>query len=108
MRGLLLFIVFIGLLSFVFKRPFVGVLMWFWISLMNPHRLSYGFAADLNYALIVAVVTLGSWLMLHPEETKFPPRDRMTFLIVSMMIWWCRHACVSVFHTEQRDIDPHV
>jgi putative inorganic carbon (HCO3(-)) transporter len=87
MRGLLLFIVFIGLLSFVFKRPFVGILMWFWISLMNPHRIVYGFASGLNYALIIAVLTLGSWLLLHPEEPKFPPRDRMTVLIVALMIW---------------------
>src|SRR3954447_17193792 len=87
MRGLVLFIVFIGLLSLVFKRPFVGILMWFWISLMNPHRIVYGFAAGVNYALVVAVVTLGSWLLLHPEEPKFPPRDRMTLLIIALMIW---------------------
>src|SRR4051794_28756288 len=87
MRGLVLFIVFIGLLSFVFKRPFVGILMWFWISLMNPHRIVYGFASGLNYALIIAVLTLGSWLLLHPEEPKFPPRDRMTVLIIALMIW---------------------
>jgi len=61
--------------------------MWFWISLMNPHRKVFGFAADLNYALIIAIVTLGSWLLLHPEESKAPPRDRMTFLIIAIMIW---------------------
>jgi putative inorganic carbon (HCO3(-)) transporter len=87
MRGLALFLVFFGLLLLVFKRPFIGILMWFWISLMNPHRIVYGFASGLNYALLIAVVTLGSWLLLHPEEAKFPPRDRMTFLIVALMIW---------------------
>jgi putative inorganic carbon (HCO3(-)) transporter len=89
MRGLVLFIIFTGLLFLVFKRPFVGILMWFWISLMNPHRLVYGFfETSISYALITAVVTLGSWILLHPEEPKFPPRDRITFLIVALMIWF--------------------
>jgi putative inorganic carbon (HCO3(-)) transporter len=87
MRGMVLFVVFFGLLFMVFKRPFVGILMWFWISLMNPHRIVYGFASGLNYAMIVAIVTLGSWLLLHPEEPKTPPRDRVTFLLVALMIW---------------------
>src|ERR1043165_627477 len=86
MRGLALLAVSFTLLPMVFKRPYVGILMWFWISLMNPHRKVFGFAAELNYALIIAVVTLGSWL-LHPEESKAPPRDRMTFLIIAFMIW---------------------
>src|SRR5215213_8786103 len=87
MRGLALVTIYFALLSLVFKRPYVGILMWFWISLMNPHRLVFGFAADLNYAMIVAIVTLGSWLLLHPEEIKAPPADRMTFLIIALMVW---------------------
>src|SRR3954447_15389620 len=71
----------------VSRRPFIGILMWFWISLLNPHRYVYGFATGLSYALILALVTLGSWLLLHPEEPKFPPRDRMTFLIIALMVW---------------------
>jgi putative inorganic carbon (hco3(-)) transporter len=72
--------------------------MWFWISLMNPHRKVFGFAADLNYALIIAVVTLFSWLLLHPEKSKCPPRDRMTFLIVALMV------CISI--TSLNGIGP--
>ena len=41
MRGVILFIVFFALLPLVFKRPYVGILLWFWISLMisAPCRL---------------------------------------------------------------------
>src|ERR1043165_6656180 len=87
MRGLALLAVSFTLLPMVFKRPYIGILMWFWISLMNPHRKVFGFAGDINYALIIAVVTFGSWLLPQPEEPKVPPRDRMTFLIVALMIW---------------------
>src|SRR5690348_15018302 len=87
MRGLLLFIVFLGLLPMILKQPFVGILMWFLWSLMNPQRLVYGFGASINYAMIIAIVTIGSWLLLHPEEPKVPPRDRVTFLLILLMIW---------------------
>src|SRR4051794_5378884 len=86
MRGLLLLVTYFGLLPWVFKKPFIGVLIWFWISLMNPHRWVYGFAANIPYALIIAIVTLASWLM-HPEEPKMPPRDRFTFLLLALMVW---------------------
>jgi len=48
MSGLALATSFFALLSLVFKRPYVGILMWFWISLMNPHRKVFGFAAELT------------------------------------------------------------
>lgn len=87
MRGLVLIFIFFGLLLLVFKRPYIGVLMWFWISLMNPHRIIYGFAASISYALLIALVTLGSWMLLHPEEPRMPPRDRFTFLMLALMVW---------------------
>ncbi len=61
--------------------------MWYWISLMNPHRVVYGFAADVPYAMLVAVATLISWLFLHSGEPKALLRDRTTFLIMALMIW---------------------
>ena len=87
MRGLILIIVFFSLLFVVFKKPYVGILMWYWMSLMNPHRVVYGFAADIPYAMLVAVVTLSSWLLLHSEEPRALLRDRTTFLLVALMIW---------------------
>src|SRR4051794_25716671 len=87
MRGVVFVIVFFSLLPMVFKKPYVGILLWYWISLMNPHRLTYGFASSIPFALLVAVVTLGSLLFMHPEEPKTPPRDRTTFLLVALMIW---------------------
>src|SRR3954452_1040078 len=87
MRGVVFVIVFFSLLPMVFKKPYVGVLLWYWISLMNPHRLTYGFASSIPFALLVAVVTFASVLFMHPEEPKTPPRDRTTFLLVALMIW---------------------
>jgi putative inorganic carbon (HCO3(-)) transporter len=88
MRGLLLGVTFFSLLPLIFIRgPFVGVLMWFWVSLMSPQMIVWGsFFSELNYALIVAIATLVSWLLLS-NEPKAPPRDKTTVLLVLLMVW---------------------
>jgi putative inorganic carbon (hco3(-)) transporter len=35
-----LFLELLVLLPFVLLRPFVGVILWSWVSFMNPHRWS--------------------------------------------------------------------
>ena len=85
MRGIALALTFFGLLPRVFWYPFLGILMWFWISLMNPHKEVYGFVATLPYALIVAVVTILAWLFSH--EKKAPPNDKITWLLTTLAVW---------------------
>jgi probable O-glycosylation ligase (exosortase A-associated) len=88
MRGLLLFTSFFSLLPFVFlKGPFVGILMWYWVSLMNPQKWVWGSSfGNIPYALLTAVATLTAWL-LWQREPKLPPANKTTLLIVIMMIW---------------------
>lgn len=87
MRGLLFLAVFTCLVPLiVFKSAFIGILMWFWLSLMNPHMIFYGPLAGLNYAFIVAVTTLVCWLISR-KEPKLPPLDMTTVLILLMMVW---------------------
>ena len=42
MRSVALFLELIMLLPITLVKPFVGVILWSWISFMNPHRLVYG------------------------------------------------------------------
>lgn len=58
MRDILLTVIFVGLLPVSLKRPFVGALMFALISLANPHRLTWGFAYSLQWAMAYAAVTL--------------------------------------------------
>ena len=85
MRGIMLGVVFFGALPFVFRRPFVGVLLWFWMSIMNPHRIVYGLFSELPYALIIGVVTLLAWVT--SREAKRPPIDTTTVLLFCLLIW---------------------
>jgi hypothetical protein len=60
MRGLVLFVVFFAAIPFIFfNGPFFGILIWYWVSLMNPQKLVWNsFAGGIPYAHIVAVLTL--------------------------------------------------
>ena len=88
MRNLILLIVFFGALPFIFvKGPFFGILMWYWISLMNPPRMVWnGVAAGIPYAQIVAVSTL-LWWLLSRLEPKLPPMNKTTGLLVMLAVW---------------------
>ncbi|MBS3913927.1 putative O-glycosylation ligase, exosortase A system-associated [Methylomonas rivi] len=62
--------------GYTLKRPYIGVLLWSWLSYMNPHRLAFGFAYSAPFAQITALVLLGS--MLFSKETRKPPINSIT------------------------------
>jgi len=71
-RSIALFIELVVLLPIVLVRPFVGVLIWSWISFMNPHRLVFGgLGGDMPWAMITFCATaLGCFLGREPK--RFP------------------------------------
>lgn len=58
MRDLLIVsIVVLGALL-ALRRPWIGIMVWTWLSIMNPHRFAYGFAYDAPLAAVTALCTL--------------------------------------------------
>lgn len=85
MRDIVLTIIFFVLLPLVFIRPYFGVYLWTWLGLMNPHRLTWGFAFYFPYAQIVAITTLIS--MLVSKEPKQIPWTRETVVLLVFILW---------------------
>lgn len=85
MRDIFIFLAVLGPLPFVFKRPALGVMMFAWLSLMNPHRLAYAAAYDFPFASIVAIVTLAA--MLLNKAPKRVPITVVTVVIMIFMVW---------------------
>ncbi len=83
MRSLLLFCEMVVLLPISLVHPFVGVLMWDWISFMNPQQISWGVASHLPWALIAFVFTVTGWVV-SPTE---PRQITVTPLIVLMVLF---------------------
>src|SRR5687767_13760158 len=58
MRDIVLITILFGSLPFILKRPWFGALMWVWVSVMNPHRLAFGVAFDMPFAMLIALTTM--------------------------------------------------
>jgi probable O-glycosylation ligase (exosortase A-associated) len=72
-----------ALLGMAGARPFVGVLLWSWISFMSPHQLAWGFASSLPWAAMAFLVTLfGCFVAREPKRL---PVNTLTVLIVLLM-----------------------
>jgi putative inorganic carbon (hco3(-)) transporter len=69
----------------VFWRPHAGALMWVWISMMNPHRLTYGFAFEFPFAMIIAIATLVG--LLFANQRKNLPMTQITGLMFVFVAW---------------------
>jgi putative inorganic carbon (HCO3(-)) transporter len=95
MRDILITAIIFGLLLFSFKRPVIGALLFTWVSLMNPHRLSYGFAYDFPFAAIIAAVTMVS-LFTNKEPKRLP----ITPVTVTLMIFAAWMSFTSLFALE--------
>ncbi|MDP1652027.1 MAG: putative O-glycosylation ligase, exosortase A system-associated [Rhodocyclaceae bacterium] len=85
MRDVALTAFIFGLLPFVFKRPWLGVLLWTWIGMMSPHRLTWGFAYSMQFAAIVGVVTLIA-LLISKEQKRYPFTP-VTATLILLVLW---------------------
>jgi probable O-glycosylation ligase (exosortase A-associated) len=87
MRDVALLALFIPMAFMALRHTWAGVLLWTWFSLMNPHRLTWGFAFDFQFAAIAAAATLLS--MVWNKDKLHVPRDGATVALILFMFWLC-------------------
>ena len=85
MRDIVLTIIIFATIPFILARPHIGILVWSWLSYMNPHRLTWNFAYSLPFAQIVAIATLIS--LLFSKEPKKIPITSLTVIWLLFIIW---------------------
>jgi probable O-glycosylation ligase (exosortase A-associated) len=85
MRDILVTLIVFGMLPRIFKKPYVGALMWVWISVMNPHTQGWGFATSFPFAAIIAGVTLVS--LLINKVPKNLPLTFVTGIFIVFVLW---------------------
>jgi probable O-glycosylation ligase (exosortase A-associated) len=85
MRDILVTAIVFGVLPFIFKRPWIGILLWCWLSYMNPHRQAWGFAYDMPFAFICAIVTITAFVF--SKEKKEMVWSRETVLLLMFVGW---------------------
>jgi putative inorganic carbon (HCO3(-)) transporter len=78
-RDVVVTLIVLGALPLALMRPYIGVFVWTWISFMNPHRLTWSFAYDMPFALIIAIPTLLG--LLITKERRAIPAVRESILL---------------------------
>ncbi|MDZ7782429.1 MAG: putative O-glycosylation ligase, exosortase A system-associated [Halioglobus sp.] len=85
MRDIIITVMVFGLLPFILRNAWYGVLVWSWLSYMNPHRLAWGFAYTMPFAQIVAIVLLAS--LIFNKESKKLPFNNLVFVWGAFLLW---------------------
>jgi probable O-glycosylation ligase (exosortase A-associated) len=68
-------------------RPHIGILVGTWLSLMSPHKLTWGYAQTLRVAFIVAIATIIAWIA--SKEPKRPPGGSVVAILAAFTVWVC-------------------
>lgn len=98
MRDLLVTLIIMGSLPMILRRPSVGIWMWIWVSVMNPHRLSWGFAYNFPFALVIALTTLASFA-INKEKRLFPVTETTVALL--LFIFWMNISSLFAIHFDE-------
>src|SRR5579872_5492773 len=95
MRDIALFAIIFGALPFVLFHPWIGAMLWTWVSLMNPHRLAWGPAFNFPFAAIVAGTTLLG-LVLTRDRRSLPMTPPVIMLMV-FVVWMCVTSVFAIY-----------
>jgi probable O-glycosylation ligase (exosortase A-associated) len=83
MRRIILFVIFFIFLPYCFTRPWIGMLIYSWISYMNPHRYAW---IEFPFAEIAAIAVLAGYLATKDKD-KFH-MERETVIILILWAWF--------------------
>lgn len=85
LRDLLIIGIVLLLAILALRRPWIGIMNWTWLSIMNPHRYSWGFAFSAPIAAIAAASTLIG--LLFTKEKQSPFQGAPTVWLFLFSIW---------------------
>jgi putative inorganic carbon (HCO3(-)) transporter len=102
LRDLILFAALAGIVPLILRSPFVGLLTWIWVALLNPQREVYGFISGSPLNQYVAVLTVLAWL--SSKERKMPAMNSLTAFLLLFAVW----ACVSTYFALDRSYSMEI
>lgn len=86
MRDLILLAVIGWCFLSAFKRPWIGIMCWTWLSIMNPHQLSWTLRGQ-PFAAAIGGATLLGLFMTQDRRDYSLNRENITLMI--FMAWFC-------------------
>lgn len=87
MRDLLILAIIFGGALYALKRPWIGVLLWTWVSIMNPHKEFAYAAAHQPVAMVIAICTLLGFLATQDRQN--PLQSSPARWLAVFVLWTC-------------------
>ena len=84
MRDILVTFLIFAWLPFILARPWLGIILLAILDYLNPHRYAWGFAREMPFYFIVAIVTTAS-VFLTKDRWRIP-RTRETYLLMAVLV----------------------
>ena len=84
-----------------FRRPYLAALLWVWIGLMNPHRLGWGFAYSIPFAMM-AVGIMVIAMFANPKEVRWPSSGPVAVFILFAV--WMGLTTLFAIHREDSTV----
>src|ERR1700761_1923739 len=98
MRDLILLGMVVAALPFACRHTWIGVLLWTWISIMNPHRLAFGFAMNMPFAAMAAGATVVS-LFITKDKVRLINHPAVIALIL-LTLWMVVTTIFAIYPDE--------
>lgn len=93
MRDILLFLIIVGSIPFIFRRPFFGVLMWCWVSYMLPQSHTWGFMFEFPVAMLIGVTTIFAFFISNEPKKIALEKPIIWLFVFYIMVFlsWILH-----------------
>ena len=86
LRDLFLVLLLIGGLPMAIARPMYGVLVFAWLGIMNPHRLTWSFAEEIPWSLMYGIATTLGFVVTKDRILRESLRDYWPVLL--LLVWY--------------------
>jgi probable O-glycosylation ligase (exosortase A-associated) len=86
LRDLILALLLVGGLPVAIARPMYGVLIFAWLGIMNPHRLTWSFAENIPWSLMYSIATTIGFLTTKDRNLAGSLRDYWPVLL--LLVWY--------------------
>jgi len=87
MRGILVSLLIFMWVPIMAFKPHIGILVWSWVSTMNPHQQAYGFVRSFPFLNFAAAATILG-ILLSKEKQRIPMHPIVVILVV-YFLWVC-------------------
>ncbi len=99
MRDIVLVLVIVYLMIKALRQLEYGAYLWTWLSLMNPHRMTYGFAFSVPWAMMSAAISLVT-LPLSKDRKPLPINGG----VITLILLWGWMTVTSIFSINPADL----